>query len=259
MFKNSPIDDANDFDTFCYNNCGSDQDDEDIGLPPVNMMMDVLEHILTEVHPSHHSSSSSSTSDEPLDIVPESPKLITSTTPFIMDDTPKETLEKNEDTNCSSNKPINVDACKSSKEQSKEKMKGNKLSLICNKITKVVDASSDISTPSPIEEISKLQLRVVEQQETESSVAASGSTMTTSLSTMSLISSVMAKHKAITSTSASVNSGNISNTTEEEAKPLTNNVSTTASSTTVNACADFFNALLKSDKTLTSASNQGNY
>jgi len=270
VFKNSPIDDPNDFDTFCpgYNctNGNHDEDDDDIGLPPVNMMMDVLEHILTEVPQAPSSSSSSSTSEpssEPLDIVPESPKLITST-PFIMDNTSKETLEKNDESNKSSSnndKPIDADTCKSSEEQSKEKKKGNKLSLICNKITKVVDASSDLSTPSPIEEISKLQLRV-EQQETESVAAsATGSTMTTSLSTMSLISSVMAKHKAITvaSNNSAENSGNVSKCTQEEAKPHTAAVSTTASSTTVNACADFFHALLKSDKSLTSTSNQGNY
>ena len=73
VFKNSPIDEQNDFDDLAIYNNNNDSigvsdehgEDGDITLPPVNMMMDVLEHMLTEVSAAPTVSSSSSSISEP--------------------------------------------------------------------------------------------------------------------------------------------------------------------------------------------------
>ena len=128
------------------------------------------------------------------------------------------------------------------------------LSLVCNRIAKHVEPDTDISTPSPLEDISKLQLRV--EQTEAPNIPTISSTMTSSLSAVSLLSSVMAKHanKPVTLAST-IDDSDIASKNIGEEKLLNVCAST---STTVNACADFFNALLKTDKTLNSVSNQGN-
>ena len=266
VFKNSPIDEQNDFDFPIYNNnnkCEHGDDDEDIALPPVNMMMDVLEHLLTEVSVPTASSSSSSISEpapEPLDIVPESPKSITSAS-FIMDNSEEKPKQSHVDVSnpLNNDKRKNDDTCKS--DEPIERKKAHKLSLVCDRISKNIDHSWDLSTPSPIEEIPKLQHQI-EPKETRASdscnITTSPMTTTTSLSTMSLLSSVMAKHanKAMTEKECAEDDSTRSSKATGEAKSSQD--ASTATATTVNACADFFNALLKSDKTLTSASNQGN-
>ena len=273
VFKNSPIDEQNDFDDLAIYNNNNDSigvsdehgEDGDITLPPVNMMMDVLEHMLTEVSAAPTVSSSSSSisepAPEPLDIVPDSPKSITSS-PFIMDSSDEKTKESNIDPNSQSNddKQTSIDTFKCT--EPVEKKKGNKLSLVCDRISKISkDPSSDISTPSPIEEISKLQLQIA-QQETRASDSSNTATSTaatpTSLSTMSLLSSVMSIHanKALTEKESNEEDSNVSSKATGETKSSLK--ASIATATTVNACADFFNALLKSDKTLTSVSNQGN-
>ena len=250
VFKDSPINEKDEFDPQ-YNNC--DIDNEDISLPPVNMIMDVIDHMLAEV--SATSSSSSSISEpgvEPLEIVPESPKLMTSS-PYVMDNsgslsTSNEvTFSKDEKTN---NVELSMD------NNSKDK-KMPSLMLVCNRIIKKAEPGSDLSTPSPLEEISRPQLRV---EQTESpNITTTKSTVTPGLSTMSLLSSVMAKHanKDLTfESSATDTDADTSKTNGKER--LLNVCASSSNTTTVNAAADFFNALLKSDKTLTSASNQGN-
>ena len=252
VFKNSPIYNQDDIDLKDYN-C----DSEDISLPPVNMIMDVIEHMLAEV--SATSSSSSSISEpglEPLEVVPESPKLMTSTPPPPPPD--MDNLEKllthDADLKFSKGeKPTNVEPCKSDTPNDK---KINNLSLVCTRIAKSVEPGSDISTPSPLEEMSKLQLRVERTEATTKTTIRP--TVTSSLSTMSLLSSVMAAKTASKTvpftSSASADSDDILRTIGDE--KLLNTC--TSSGATVNAAADFFNALLRSDKTLTSASNQGN-
>ena len=264
VLKSSPIEDQNDLDFPIYNNNSEHgDDDEDIALPPVNMMMDVLEHMLTEVSDPTASSSSSSISEpalDKLDIVPESPKSITSS-PYIMENSQEKSKPSHVDVSNQSNndKRKNVDTCNT--DEPIEKKKAHKLSLVCDRISKNIDHSSDLSTPSPIEEIPKLQLKV-EQQETRPSdscnITASTMATTTSLSTLSLLSSVMAKQatKAMTEKECAEDDSNNEPKATGEAKSSQDASATTA--TTVNACADFFNALLKSDKTLTSVSNQGN-
>ena len=62
--------------------------------------------------------------------------------------------------------------------------------------------------------------------------------------------------KALTEKESNEEDSNVSSKATGETKSSLKASITAA--TTVNACADFFNALLKSDKTLTSVSNQGN-
>ena len=273
VFKSSPIDDHNEFNLHLYNNGNNNSigvsgehgdDEDDITLPPVNMMMDVLEHMLTEVSAVPTNSSSSSSISEPapeqLDIVPESPKSITSTT-FTMDKKEEKSEDSSADFNCQFNdvKQKNIETPKF--EESIEKKKGNKLTLVCDRISKNVDPGSDLSTPSPIEEISKLQLQVAQQEKRasdSSNTTTSTTTTPTSLSTMSLLSSVMSIHanKALTEKDSTDEIPVTSSTSTGETKSSLK--ASMAAASTVNACADFFNALLKSDKTLTSVSNQGN-
>ena len=146
-------------------------------------------------------------------------------------------------------------------EESIEKKKANKLTLVCDRISKNIDPGSDLSTPSPIEEISKLQLQIAQQEKRasdSSSTTTSTTTTPTSLSTMSLLSSVMSIHanKALTEKDSTDEIPVTSSTSTGETKSSLK--ASMAAASTVNACADFFNALLKSDKTLTSVSNQGN-
>ena len=273
VFKSSPIDDHNDFNLPLYNNGNNNSigvsgehvdDEDDITLPPVNMMMDVLEHMLTEVSAVPTNSSSSSSISEPapeqLDIVPESPKSITSTT-FAMD----KSEEKSKDTSADFNNQFNDDKqenIETSKfEESIDKKKAKKLTLVCDRISKNIDPGSDLSTPSPIEEISKLQLQIAQQEKRasdSSNTTTSTTTTPTSLSTMSLLSSVMSIHanKALTEKDSTDEIPVTSSTSTGETKSSLK--ASMAAASTVNACADFFNALLKSDKTLTSVSNQGN-
>ena len=273
VFKSSPIDDNSESNLPVYNNGNNNSigvsgehgdDEDDITLPPVNMMMDVLEHMLTEVSAVPTNSSSSSSISEPapeqLDIVPESPKSITSTT-FTMD----KSEEKSEDSCADFNNQFNDDKQTNIEtpkfEESIEKKKANKLTLVCDRISKNIDPGSDLSTPSPIEEISKLQLQIAQQEKRASdsiNTTTSTTTTPTSLSTMSLLSSVMSIHanKALTEKESTdeipVTSSTSTGGTKSSLK------ASMAAASTVNACADFFNALLKSDKTLTSVSNQGN-
>ena len=273
VFKSSPIDDHNEFNLPVYNNGNNNSigvsgehgdDEDDITLPPVNMMMDVLEHMLTEVSAVPTNSSSSSSISEPapeqLDIVPESPKSITSTT-FTMD----KSEEKSEDSCADFNNQFNDDKQTNIEtpkfEESIEKKKANKLTLVCDRISKNIDPGSDLSTPSPIEEISKLQLQIAQQEKRASdsiNTTTSTTTTPTSLSTMSLLSSVMSIHanKALTEKESTDEIPVTSSTSTGETKSSLK--ASMAAASTVNACADFFNALLKSDKTLTSVSNQGN-
>ena len=244
--------DSNQFDLNKYNNnnCVNENDDS-VGLPPVNMIMDVLEHMLTEVATASSSSSSSCLSEsvpEPLDIVPESPQLIASS-PLVM-----EASEKSTENNPTS--PSNGD---SSKDIDKRESKVSKdkppisLPLICDKIVKKSDPNSDISTPSPTEEMTKAQLST--EQSKVPHLTPASPIMTSTLSNMSSLTDVMSQHASKMSGAASytAKSEDVEVHKMEEKSPSPSDSPTT----TVNACTDFFNALLKSDKTLTAVSNQG--
>ena len=232
------------------NNCVNENDDS-VGLPPVNMIMDVLEHMLTEVATASSSSSSSCLSEsvpEPLDIVPESPKLITSS-PLVMEASKKST-ENNPISPSNANSSKDIDKCESKVPKDKPPIS---LQLVCDKIVKKSDPNSDISTPSPTEEMTKAQLST--EQSKVPHLTPSSPIMTSALSNMSSLTAVMSQHVSKMSGAASytAKSEDVEVHKMEEKSPSPS-VSPT---TTVNACTDFFNALLKSDKTLTAVSNQG--
>lgn len=261
MFKSSPIDyqHPTTFDFSTHHDNSEENVNEDIELPQecTNIMIDVLEHIMTEVSATSSSSSSSSSSStepapESLDLVPESPHTLLKSASIVTNSSEKPTKHyEASSTDNDKHKNIIID----NTEESKHK-EIHKLSLVCNKNTKSVEPSSDISTPSPIEEMVRPQLCVA--QTASPSITSISHTMTATLSTMSLLSSAMAKHvtKGVTMASSTTDGSEEMPKKLGEEKSL--NTSCTPASTTVNACADFFNALLKSDKTLTSVSNQGN-
>ena len=238
-----------DLNNYNNNNCVNENDDS-VGLPPVNMIMDVLEHMLTEVATASSSSSSSCLSEsvpEPLDIVPESPKLIASS-PLVMEASDKTT--KNNPTSPSSDSSKDIGKCESNVSKDKPPIS---LQLVCDKIVKKSDPNSDISTPSPTEEMTKAQLST--EQSKVPHLTPASPIMTSALSNMSSLTAVMSQHVSKMSGAASytAKSEDVEVHKMEEKSPSPS-VSPT---TTVNACTDFFNALLKSDKTLTAVSNQG--
>ena len=234
------------------NNCVNENDDSVECLPSVNMIMDVLEHMLTEVATASSSSSSSSCLSEPvpepLDIVPESPQLIASS-PLVMEAPEKSTVNDPKSPSIDDSSK-DIDKCESKVSKDKPPIS---LPLICDKIVKKSDPNSDISTPSPTEEMTKAQLST--EQSKVPPLTPASPIMTSALSNMSSLTAVMSQH-------VSKMSGAASNTAKSEdvevhkmeEKSPSPSVSPT---TTVNACTDFFNALLKSDKTLTAVSNQG--
>ena len=229
---------------------------DDISLPPVNMIMDVLEHMLAEASASS-SSPSSSTSEfvlEPLAIVPDSPKIMTSPP---LDSSEKMFLTNAKETpSCEKTKPLCVPS-----NINKDDRKKTNLSLVCTKKAKTTEPGSDISTPSPLEEMSNIHLSMdkvnVSDVSTERSTAATTTTLsTTTLSTISLLSSVMAKHASKSASAAQSTADTNEKPVNIDEEKLLN--TPTPASTTVASAADFFSALLKSDKVLASTSDQGN-